>query len=205
MELVTFDLDGTLITSTVFQAAGRELGHGPWIDFVDDLYERGVVSLRTAFYAEYPLFLGTPIELVHEALEAGDWLADIGSTVEALRDRVLQVWVVTDQPDWAVEYLQRYGIEDGVFTRTTRWQGETIGAAVDIAFEKRPALLERLEREGIEPGDVAHVGNGLNDVPVFDAVGRGVAFNPSAPDVAEAADATIEAESLAPVLEALEL
>lgn len=204
MNLVTFDLDGTLLSSTVFQVVGRALGYEDHIRFVDELYERGLVTLRTAFYAEYPLFLGTPVARVHEALEEGDWVADIAWTVDELADRGIDSWVVTDQPDWATSYLRRFGIEDGVWTRTTRWAGNTIGAPVAIAFEKRPHLLEHLEAASIEPADVVHVGNGSNDVPVFEAVGGGIAFNPSGPDVAEAADVTIESDSLSAVLDAIE-
>lgn len=201
MDLVTLDLDGTLLQSTVFQIVGRELGHEERIRFVDDLYERELISLRAAFYAEYPLFLGVPVDRIHEALEQGDWLADIEATVDELRQAGAEVWVVTDQPDWAVSYLERFGIEEGVYTETTRWSGQEVGAAVDIAFDKWPALSERLATEGIAPERVTHVGNGTNDVPVFEAVGRGVAFNPSSPAVSRAAYATIEADSLVPLLE----
>lgn len=204
VSLVTLDLDGTLLGSTVFQVVGRELGHADRIAFVDELYERGLISLRAAWYAEYPLFLGVPVDRAHEALHGGDWLRDIEATVDALRAGGHEVWVLTDQPDWAVAYLERFGIEDGVYSRTTRWAGEAIGAAVDVAFDKRPALLERLKQESMSAEDVVHVGNGENDIPVFDAVGGAIAFNPSTPAVSQAADTTIEADSLAPILDAID-
>lgn len=206
MQLVTLDLDGTLLASTVFQIVADELGHTAHVRFVDELYEQGLISLQTAFYAEYPLFLGVPVERAHEALAQADWLADIASTVERLREDPggLEVWVLTDQPDWAVAYLQGFGIHDGVCTRTTRWAEDTIGAAVDIAFDKRHALRRRLAVEGIAPREVVHVGNGENDIPVFEAVGRSVAFNPSTRAVVQAADDRIEADSLAPLLDVLE-
>jgi phosphoserine phosphatase len=199
--LVTLDLDGTLLGSTVFQIVGEALGYGDRIRFVDDLYERGLVSLRTAWYAEYPLFLGVPVDRAHEALDDGDWVEEIRSTVEVLRERGHEVWVLTDQPDWAVSYLEGFGIQDGVYTRTSRWQDRSIGAAVDVAFEKKPALLDRLAAQRRAAEEVVHVGNGENDIPVFEAVGGAVAFNPSTPAVSEAAGAAIEADSLAPILD----
>lgn len=202
VSLVTFDLDGTLLGSTVFQVVGRELGHGDYIDYVDRLFFADVISLRAAFYAEYPLFLGETIADVHAALDEADWMADIADTADRLRKRGHDVWVVTDQPDWAASYLQRFGIEEGVCTRTTRWDGgDAVGAAVDITFEKTPALLGRLDEQGIEPDEVTHVGNGSNDVPVFEAVGSSVAFNPSSQAVAQAADGVVRSDSLAPVLD----
>lgn len=205
MDLVTFDLDGTLLESTVFQVVGDALGHTDRIRFVDELYFEGLISVKTAFYAEYPLFLNVPVETAHDALAEGDWVEDIPSTVSTLQDRGLDVWVVTDQPDWATSYLQRFGIEDGVSAETTRWEDDRIGAAVDVPFEKRPALTARLDEAGIDRSDVVHVGNGHNDVPVFEAVGGSVAFNPSNPEVSKAADHTVEAGSLAPVLDVLDV
>lgn len=201
--LVTLDLDGTLLGSTVFQIAGRELGHGAYIRYVDELYFQGTIGLKAAFYAEYPLFLGEPVDRVHAALETGDWVADIQTTVSRLRELGHEIWVLTDQPDWAASYLERFGIEDGVCTQTTRWAGDKIGAAVDVAFDKTSALLARSAREGFEPEEIVHVGNGGNDVPVFGAVAGAIAFNPSTKMVSEAADATVKADSLAPVLEVL--
>jgi phosphoserine phosphatase len=203
VSLVTLDLDGTLLASTVFQVVGEDLGHADYIRYVDDLYERGLISLRAAFYAEYPLFLGEPVDRVHRALDGGDWLDEITSTVRALRERGHEVWVLTDQPDWATSYLERFGIEEGVFTRTTRWADDTIGAAVDIAFDKEPALTERLRQAKVDPDEVTHVGNGENDIPVFETVGGAVAFNPSSDAVSRAADTTIESRSLAPLLKEL--
>jgi phosphoserine phosphatase len=203
VQLVTLDLDGTLIRSTVFQAAGHALGYGEYIDYVDELYEQGTIGLKAAFYAEYPLFLNHSIDEVHQALATGDWLDRIAGTVEALQDPGVDVWVVTDQPDWAVSYLERFGIHEGVYTETSRWEGDRIGAATTIRFGKRPALAAKLEERGIDPDDVVHVGNGTNDVPVFDLVNRGVAFNPSSPAVSEAASATVASDTLADLLGAL--
>lgn len=201
MGLVTLDLDGTLLRSTVFQIVGRELGHGDYVRYVDELYFQGTIGLEAAFYAEYPLFLGEPVDRIHAALEAGDWVADIEETVSAIRERGHEVWVLTDQPDWAVSYLERFGIEEGVCTRTSRWADERVGAAVDIKFDKTSALRKELADADVDPGSVTHVGNGANDVPVFGIVGGSVAFNPSTPAVSQAAQASIEADSLAPVLD----
>jgi phosphoserine phosphatase len=201
--LVTLDLDGTLLASTVFRNVGRQLGHADYIDYVDELYEQGTIGLRAAFYAEYPLFLNEPIERVHAALAEADWVADIAATVDELEARGHEVWYLTDQPDWATAYLERFGIEDGVDTRTTRWEGDRVGAAVDIAFEKLPALVDRLSAEKHAIEDIVHVGNGTNDVPVFEAVDGAVAFNPSAPAVGQAAAATVRSDSLAGIVEAI--
>lgn len=200
VQLVTLDLDGTLIETTVFQAAGEHLGMDEEIAFFDDLYFRGIISLETTFMAEYELFLDRPVDEVQDALEEGPWLPDIQETVQALRAHGLQVWVVTDQPDWAVEVLASEGLSEGVYSTTRRWGGK-IGPVDEMVFEKAPALIRRLDHAGIPAEEVCHVGNGSNDVPVFAEVGRSIAFNPDDEHIADAADVSMEADRLDGILE----
>lgn len=196
MRLVTLDVDGTLIRSTVFQAAAEGLGLAGEVAFYDDLYFRGVISLETCFLAEYELFLDRPVEAVQAAVAEGPWLPDIQAVVERLRGAGLEVWLVTDQPDWALAPLAEAGLTEGVYTTTRRW-GDDIGPVEDQVFEKAPALAARLDERGIAPEEVCHVGNGTNDVPVFDSVGWGIAFNPDGEAVRLAADATVTGDRLA--------
>ncbi len=200
MELVTFDLDGTLIETTVFQAAAQGLGFGEEIARFDSHYFAGVLSLEATFMVEHRRFQGLDRQTVHRALDKGPWVQGIEATVQALRSAGKEVWVVTDQPDWAVEFLERWGIETGVCARTHPRSGGEIGSVARYAFEKWPALADKLDREGIAPDEVCHVGNGSNDVPVFQNVGRGVAFNPTDPWVQAAADATVQGDDLRDVL-----
>ncbi len=203
MALVTLDLDGTLIETTVFQAAAEALGLGDEVAFYDDLYFRGILSLEATFFVEYELFLDRPVDEVQAALEHGPWLSDIGTTVEALRETGVRVWVVTDQPDWAVEHLTRWGITDGVYTTTRRW-GEKIGPVDEQVFDKWPALRRALAELKLDPSKVCHVGNGSNDVPIFEEVGLAIAFNPDDGHVAEAADHVIQDRSLARILDPIQ-
>ncbi len=200
MRLVTLDLDGTLIRTTVFEAAARELGHGSVVDYFDRLYFDGLLSLEATFYAEYDLFLDVPIARIHEALASGPWLESIEETVAELREAGLEVWIVTDQPDWAVLFLERWGLNEGVYTATRSWDG-CVGPVEEQVFEKWPALRTKLKSAGIAPSQVCHVGNGTNDVPIFEHVGASVAFNPDHATISQAADHTIQSESLEGVAE----
>lgn len=200
MDLVTFDLDGTLIRTTVFQAAADGLGFGDEIERYDRHFFAGVLSLEATFMVEHRLFQGLDRAVVQEALSKGPWVQGIASTVETLRDMGLEVWAVTDQPDWAVEVLARWGIGDGIHATTHARPNGEIGSVDRYAFEKWPVLADRLAADGIAPSDVCHVGNGHNDIPVFENVGRAVAFNPSGPEVQATADAVVEGDDLTDVI-----
>lgn len=203
MQLVTLDLDGTLIETTVFDAAGRGLGYADEIEFFDDLYFRGLISITATFMAEYELFLDHPIDEVQEAMMRGPWLDRIGETVTGLQDRGLEAWVVTDQPDWAVGVLERWGIDEGVFSITRSW-GDRIGPVEERVDEKWPPLARRLEERSIDPSQVCHVGNGSNDVPVFEEIGYAIAFNPHGGAVRSAADVVVKSDDLSSILEPID-
>ena len=53
---------------------------------------------------------------------------------------------------------------------------------------KGPALKRLLEERGIDPAQVVHVGNDVNDLPVFEIVGWSVAVADAYPEVLRAAD-----------------
>lgn len=198
LKLVTLDLDGTLIRTTVFEAAARELGFGDAVVHYDGLYERALLSLEATFFVEYDLFLGIEVARIHEALARGPWVEGIAETISALRARGLEVWVVTDQPSWAVAFLDRFGIRESVCSAAIVRDG-VVGACPEPRFEKWPALQQRLAERGIPPEDVCHVGNGVNDLPIWKHVGRGIAFNGSAA-VEKEASAVVRGNDLRAVL-----
>ncbi|MDX1612065.1 MAG: HAD hydrolase family protein, partial [Candidatus Thermoplasmatota archaeon] len=148
---------------------------------------------------EYRLFHGLRLDVVHEALDAAPWVQGIQETVERLRAAGLEVWYVTDQPSWATDYLARWGIHDGVCSPAST-RGARVGALLDARFEKWPGLQEKLKRAGIPPETVCHVGNGSNDIPIFEHVGKGIAFAADSPAVEAAADAVVTGGDLTGVL-----
>lgn len=203
--LVTLDLDGTLLRSTLFQNLAEHVG-GDALDAVhrfDELFFRGAMSLEACFYAEYDLFYDLPLDELDAALADADWVRGIPSTVAHLHEGGARVVLLTDQPRWACDRIvERYGLDGAVCTEAATRHGR-VGALQRPNFEKLEGL-RRFMTEGPPYPDVAHVGNGSNDVPIFEAVGRAVAFNPSGPPVEAAADAVVRSDDLRDVLPHLE-
>ncbi len=75
-------------------------------------------------------------------------------------------------------------VRDGVFT------GEAV-LRVPL-WRKAEVLLDELGKLGLPPEEVAFVGDNVNDIPVFRAVGLGIAYAPKDPAVAEAAHRVTE-------------
>jgi phosphoserine phosphatase len=187
LKLVSFDLDGTLIHPAIFNAVADALGFGAPLEKSYRAYLDGTMTLEEAFHHDYAHFVGRPVAAMHEALARSPrWTLGIPEAVARLHGAGLRVIVTTDQPRFLAEFTRRFGVDHVVCSEAAVRDGR-VTADVRPAFAKWPNLQAYLAREGVAPSDVAHVGNGRNDVPVFRNVGESVAVNAEHPDVTGAA------------------
>jgi phosphoserine phosphatase len=202
LRLVTLDLDGTLLPrDTAFAAVLRENGHARLADESDARYFAGEVTLEECFWEQWAVVKTlTPADL-HRALRKANWLPGIADGVRQLKEAGLRVCLLTDQPSTLTDFLGRWGLTDAICSPVTVKEGRQV--AIDARFDKLANLRRRLAEWGIAEAEAAHVGNGVNDVPVFQALGRSVAcFAP--PEVARHAKKVVpEPKSLVELVEAV--
>ncbi len=191
LELATFDLDGTLIRETVFLAVAR--GEGLEERFLewDEAYFRGDLTLEECFHLEFQELVGLPVARCHRHLAEADWVPAIREAVTMLHDANVEVGVLTDQPRFLATYLEPLGFDAFLCSDVEVEEGR-VTDRLAARFDKWTTLHEHLEAEGVAPEAVGHVGNGTNDVPVFQRVGRSVAVDPDEAAVAEAADHVLD-------------
>lgn len=192
IDLVTVDLDGTLIRGTVFVAVARGEGLAERFEAWDAAYFAGEMDLEECFRREFRALVGLPVDRLLQHLDAhGDWVPGIGEAVDRIHDAGAEAAVLTDQPTFLARHLEPTGFDAFLGSDAEVADGRVTGR-IEERFDKVALLDEHLEAQGIRPGEVAHVGNGTNDVPVFQHVGASVAVDPSEPAVAEAADAVLD-------------
>ena len=188
--LCTLDLDGTLITTTCFATVGEAFGKGAEIRRLDEAYLSGKMPLAENFWAEYRLLQGLPVAEAQAALRKGPWLQRLPDGVAALRALGLRVGLLTDQPRFLAEVAEpsldpllcsEGGVVDG-----------RIGEPLDYREDKAANLRAWCRANKVDLEEVIHVGNGSNDVPVFERVGLAVAVNATSPEVARRADLAVE-------------
>lgn len=180
-DLVTLDLDGTLIPhDTVFAAVLRDQGKGKEVAASDARYESGATTLEQCFWEQWAWVQPLTLADIHRGLRKAAWLPGIGDGVRRLHDVGVKVCLLTDQPSTFTDFLGRWGLVDAICSPVTVKEGKQV--AIDARFDKLANLRGRLREWGIEEAKVCHVGNGVNDVPVFQAVGGSVAVygNPKA-------------------------
>lgn len=203
MQLVTFDLNGTLLRGSVFRYVANQLGRGERVEETTRGHKAGEITKEEAYRRNHALFEGESARRVHGILEQAPWIEGIGETLTRLRGEGIDVWLVTDQPDWALAPLSRWDLTTGVYTSTR--STETIGPIHELVLDKWSPLEHSLQRAGIPPEEVCHVGDWENDLPVFENVGASIGLNPAIKAVEEAADTVVRGNALPQVLDPLDL
>jgi phosphoserine phosphatase len=200
-DLVTLDLDGTLLPhDTVFAAILRDAGHEAYAQETDQAYLDGRMSLEECFWAQWTYIQPLALADLHRALRKAGWLPGIGEGVRRLKDAGLRVCLLTDQPSTCTDFLGRWGLTDAICSPVTVKEGKQV--AIDARFDKLANLRGRLSEWDVPESRVCHVGNGVNDIPVFGAVGGSVAVFDNA-EVREAAKSWVELRSLGDAVDAI--
>lgn len=173
-DLVTLDLDGTLIPrDTTFAAILRDHGFAKEVEETDGAYFAGRMSLDECFWAQWRLVQPLTLADLHRSLRKAAWLPGIADGVARLKQAGLRVCLLTDQPSTCTDFLGRWGLTEAICSPVTVKEGRQV--AIDARFDKLANLRRRLAGWGIPEARVCHVGNGVNDIPVFQAVGGSVA------------------------------
>lgn len=173
-DLVTLDLDGTLIPrDTVFAAILRDHGFAKEAEETDGAYFAGRMSLEECFWAQWRLIQPMSLADLHRSLRKATWLPGIAEGVARLKAAGLRVCLLTDQPSTCTDFLGRWGLSEAICSRVTVKDGRQV--SIDAGFDKLANLRRRLAEWAIPEARVCHVGNGVNDIPVFQAVGGSVA------------------------------
>jgi phosphoserine phosphatase len=121
-------------------------------------------------------------------------------TVQALHEIGIETAIVSGGLEpMAQDVARRLGIKrvysNGLHADTDGYlTGE--GILRTPLVDKGLPVRELLEREGLEPGRVASVGDSCPDIAMFELTGLGVAFNPADPCVQEAADHVVAERDL---------
>ena len=193
-DLVTLDLDGTLLPhDTAFAAILRDAGHAAFAEETDQAYFDGRMTLEECFWAQWKLIQPLTLADMHRALRKANWLPGIGEGVRRLKDAGLRVCLLTDQPSTCTDFLGRWGLTAAICSPVTVKEGTQV--AIDARFDKLANLRSKLAEFGVPESRVCHVGNGVNDIPVFRAVGGSVAVFENA-DVRKAAKSWVDLRSL---------
>ena len=193
---VSFDVDKTLFREPALTRAARGLGIGKKWDAIDELYEKKRITLRQALLQQYQFLIGMKLEDVLAQVSKVPMMRNIRETVDKLLGLGLQVILCTDNPDFLCQYLvEQFGFRGFVSSKVAVKNGVIIDD-IEPLPDKRLGIRKYCAWMTIPLSKTVHVGDGLNDVPVFRVVGYSIALNTNLEKVKRAASHRMETDDL---------
>lgn len=163
-----FDLDGTITREELLPLIASELGLEQEIGLLTRLTMDGLISFEDSFRLRFAVLRMVRTTRIRQVVAEVDIDPDIEAFIAKNRD---VCFVLTGNLDvWIDPLVERLGC--GFYTSTSRLDREGHLELVHIMRKNLPALelKERFDR-------VVAIGDGFNDVPMFDIADVGIAFN----------------------------
>ncbi len=177
ISMVTFDVDGTIFRKPCLRHAAHRLGLGEKWDQLDEVHDKGRISLQERLVSHYKLLNGLPLADVMREVASVEVMKSIRETVEKLQGQRIRTAMLSDLPDFVCGYLvERFGFEGFVASKVGIKDG-MIDRGIEPLADKRLGLRKYSAWTGIPLSRCVHIGDGLNDVPVFRIVRYSIALN----------------------------
>jgi phosphoserine phosphatase len=195
MSLVAFDFDGTLADSEMLDRIAARAGVGDEVADITERAMRGELSYAKSLRERASLVAGLSEADANEVYGGVRLRDGAGEVVGALRNAGVTVVVLTGGFGPGVEAaLDAAGVavDDVVANHLAVEDGELSGDVGGPLVEgtKDDALRAACEEFGVGVGDAVAVGDGANDVPMLDAAGYAIGFDPK-PGVEEHCDTSV--------------
>ncbi|TMI09162.1 HAD family hydrolase [Candidatus Bathyarchaeota archaeon] len=204
LSMVSFDVDGTIFRKAALTQVARSLGIGEKWDALDQRYHHQRITLRECLASEYKLLQGMKLADVLREVSKVEVIRNVRETVEKLQGHGIRVVLLTDNPDFLCAYLiERFGFEGYVGSKVGIKDG-IVTDEIETLPDKRLGLRKYCAWTGIPPSRCAHVGDWVNDVPVFRIVRYSVALNAKVPKVKAAASHSMDTDDLLDVYKYLQ-
>jgi HAD superfamily phosphoserine phosphatase-like hydrolase len=172
-----FDLDGTITREEILPAIASELGLSEEMELLTSLTIRGLIPFESSFRLRCRILRDVPISRVREIVSSIPLDPLIETFIRENRERCA---VVTGNLDvWVKIVLERLGCDFAT----------SIGLARDDRLESISHILRKdeavkaLRARGFSR--VVAIGEGFNDIPMFESSDIGVAFGGVHPTVPE--------------------
>ncbi len=193
---ISFDVDKTLFLQPALTQAARGLGIGQKWDAIDEMYHRQRITLRQGLLQQFQLLVGMRLVDVLAEVSKVPMMRNIREAVEKLLGLGLSVILCTDNPDFLCQYLVEHLGFNGFVSSKVAVKNGLVTDDIEPLPDKRLGMRKYCAWMGIPLSKTVHVGDGLNDVPVFRVVGYSIALNTKLEKVKRAASHPMETDDL---------
>ncbi len=204
IELVVFDVDGTLTQhNSVWWRLHEHFGTTSEGKIYFDQYFAGEITYDQWADLDAGLWKGKPLEDVMNVVNATELTRGAKETVQILKKHHIKTAILSGGLDvMANEIGQRVGIDYVLTNKLLHQNGILTGRVENLVAwgGKSKTILQIVDHFDIPLEKTAYVGDGRNDMTVFEVVGLSFAYNPEHEEVANAATIVIRENNLQAIL-----
>jgi len=140
ISMVTFDVDGTIFRKPCLKHAAYRFGLGEKWDQLDEMHDKGRISLQERLVAHYKLLNGLPLAEVMREVAGVEVMGNVRETIEKLQGHRIRTALLSDLPDFVCGYLvERFGFEGFVASKVVIKDG-LIDGGIEPLADKRLGL-----------------------------------------------------------------
>ena len=194
-KITTIDQDGTIYKTDPLIVIATDLGRREEVDSFRKRWEERRISLATSLRGQFGIVEGMTAGKLERYMNKMRPVNGIKQFVRFLID--LGIWVVllTDNPSCVANFALKLGFQDIICSRSELSRTGIIGRMHPLV-NKATGLSDYCKQNGISLRECLHVGNGVNDIPVFRRVGASIAINPENRRVQRAADFSVDTDTI---------
>jgi phosphoserine phosphatase len=183
MQLVAFDFDGTLSDSEMTVLLGAQCGVEAEMEAITERAMNDEIEYAESLRERVGLLDGLPADAVETAFEAVELRAGTADVIRVLNDAGVVTAIVTGGFGRGVESaLARNDlpVDTIVANQLVFADGELTGEVEGPLIEgtKDDALQAVADNAGVALDDTVAVGDGANDLPMLQAAGLAVGYEP---------------------------
>ena len=197
-------MDGTLFLDDSVLYLNHEFGVSDKLDEWHKKYYAGELSERDLNIMQMPILKRINYNEALEVLSRGRLMKNIDVGVQRLKEEgELKVAMLTFNP-YQLLFESKFGIDCNISkTDEVSPDGRMVKTPKDFPKNKITYLEDHCSKAGMELNQCIHVGEGDNDVPVFEQTGFSVALNARKERVKNAASISLETRDFDKVAKAI--
>ncbi|MHC1625383.1 MAG: phosphoserine phosphatase SerB [Methermicoccaceae archaeon] len=207
-KVIVLDMDSTLLDAETINTLAYEAGSGEDVAALTKLAMEGKINYADALRRRVKTLKGLPLENAIKAVNSMPYMKGAKELIKRLKELGLMVVMISCGFTIATERVARelniehvisneLVVNDNIITGEVRWK-LTYGDA------KRDALLDFLSERGLTLKDAIIVGDGANDLSMFDGAGYSIAFN-AKPILKSHADHVVDEKDLRHIIPIVEV
>lgn len=204
-KLVCFDLDGTLTEKDdSWLYIHKDLGVWEQAKKHRELFFKRKINYQEWADLDVGLWRGTPLENLLNIIDQIKLRPYIEEIVVELKNQNLRLLIISSGLSFFAERIKiQYDFDYAIANAPVVGPDDCLTGEIDVkvGYDNKDLVLQKFIKPlNIKMKECIAVADGENDIPLFKAVGYGIAFNPTNESVAKAATVAIRNGDLRDVL-----